>query len=80
MALASQFLGLVRTISPDTGFVSAASLTPKHPWGVALTADLVLATVGRASAAPGVAELLTVANRADETTEPAIWVLDAGHR
>jgi hypothetical protein len=38
-------------------------------WAVALAADLVMVTANRASAAPGVAELVTVVNRADETTE-----------
>ena len=37
-------------------------------WAVALAADLVVVTANRASAAPGVAELVAMANRADETS------------
>ena len=38
-------------------------------WGVALAAELVWVTANRASAAPGVAELVTLANGAGETAE-----------
>ncbi len=58
-------------IEVPSGKLRSAKDVPEldQAWAVALAADLVLVTANRASAAPGVAELVAMANRADETTE-----------
>jgi hypothetical protein len=58
-------------IDVPSGKLRSAKDVPEldQAWAVALAADLVLATPNRVSAAPGVAELAAMANRADETAE-----------
>ena len=58
-------------IDVPSGKLRSAKDVPEldDAWTVALAADLVLVTANRVMAAPGVAELVTMANRADETTE-----------
>src|SRR3984893_8752095 len=58
-------------IDLPSGKLRSAKDVPEldQAWAVALAADLVLATAGRASAPPGIAGLGTVPNRADESTE-----------
>jgi hypothetical protein len=58
-------------IAVPSGKLRSAKDVPEldQAWAVALAADLVLVTADRASAAPDVAELVTMANGADETAE-----------
>jgi hypothetical protein len=58
-------------IGVPSGKLRSAKDVPEldQAWAVALAAGLVLVTANQASAAPGVAELVTMANRADETAE-----------
>jgi Plasmid pRiA4b ORF-3-like protein len=58
-------------IGLPSGKLRSAKDVPEldQAWGVALAADLVRVTANRVSAAPGVAELVTTANGADETAE-----------
>jgi hypothetical protein len=58
-------------IDVPSGKLRSAKDVPEldQAWAVALAADLVLATANRANAAPGIAELVAVANKADESTE-----------
>jgi hypothetical protein len=58
-------------IGVPSGKLRSAKDVPEldQAWAVALAADLIRVTANRASAAPGVAELVTMANGADETAE-----------
>jgi hypothetical protein len=58
-------------IGVPSGKLRSAKDVPEldQAWEVALAAELVLMTANRVSAAPGVAELATLANRTDETAE-----------
>jgi hypothetical protein len=60
-------------IAVPSGKLRSAKDVPEldQAWAVAQAADMVLVTADRASAAPDVAELVTMANGADETTELA---------
>jgi Plasmid pRiA4b ORF-3-like protein len=64
---ACQMLG----IGVPSGKLRSAKDVPEldQAWEVALAAELVLMTANRVSAAPGVAELVAMANRTDETAE-----------
>ena len=58
-------------IGVPSGKLRSAKDVPEldQAWAVALAADLVRVTANRASAAPGVAELVTTASRSGETAE-----------
>lgn len=58
-------------IDVPSGKLRSAKDVPEldQTWTVALAADLVLVSANRVSAAPGVAELVAMANRTDETAE-----------
>ena len=58
-------------IDVPSGKLRSAKDVPEldQAWAVALAADLVVVTANRVSAAPGVAELVAMANRTDETAE-----------
>ena len=58
-------------IAVPSGKLRSAKDVPEldQAWAVALAADLVRVSANRASAAPGVVELATTANKADETAE-----------
>ncbi len=58
-------------IGVPSGKLRSAKDVPEldQVWEVALAADLILMTANRVSAAPGVAELATMANGTDETAE-----------
>jgi pRiA4b ORF-3-like protein len=58
-------------IAVPSGKLRSAKDVPEldQAWAVALAADLVLVTANRASAAPGAAELVAMADRADEPAE-----------
>ena len=58
-------------IDVPSGKLRSAKDVPEldQAWAVALAADLVLATANRVAAAPGVAELVAMANSPDETAE-----------